>query len=911
MSSAAHDIQRIMRELQASPVSVNTRVADASSEAYDSNAQGDSSPFASAVLARGADEASTPTTAISDLLFESDSDQSSIKGKGPHLRRLSGGRGLLETLNEDYRERTAALQVQVATLQNEQRMADLRHAEEIARYQQQVVQLNRRIEGELAELQHRQTQVENGVPMLEEQVAAAKEALNDLRIAPGRYAEVKAIPVDKRSLKDHVMVRVYEDVEEQRREKEALRRERDLSREAAARAAEDVDRLTREVRRLESASKQARREADEETGALLARVERLETELQDALVQTQVLAAKGAMYNELKEKADKWERSVAEHENHAAVAAAKLAFLEGERNRMTADLKEREHAVELLGMDKAYLSKEVLSLTERLRKLEADYERQHDKLREAKRARQELYDKVMAVTDGSKEANEARLQAEISKIQEQARYDLDRIRAESAEVAERELRTLRELRDAAVSDKQRTELDLKECRAAHAELVAKYRELQNVSDGRFGDLWAELKMKTFEVDRLTVISEEAANKLKQASLTNEMLESKVKVLTEKYYSLESESGRRIQQLEAAALAQAERLRHYALLEREMDEAVEAMGMSAAKDGDGSMAATGWLSQLGASVPTSVRQRIQQSVQLAQRCASIRRECDAALADKEAAQKRVAELESELRVARRSLSNAQQPHGFLVELVQRLETELEEVTATSKQRLASLKACEADKVTLEMRLQAMAADLKDVLDQVHSLEESAARAGPPPGPLLRASSGPTPLSSVARAYAGGGTRPGAGMTSFQDVLHEDRGGAQVAETSMAAAGWGAALPRGGLRGGGGGGSVGMGGAAASSAVGNVAATVLPVGSNLVSKLARAAQQPPAVGAMSSYQQPPPQAYPFSSPIVGAGEGGFQRHGQPGTSGTQRVGGFGTGAGAGSGALVWRGEGEHMS
>jgi hypothetical protein len=56
------------------------------------------------------------------------------------------------------------------------------------------------------------------------------------------------------------------------------------------------------------------------------------------------------------------------------------------------------------------LSKEVHCQAEQVKKLEAELERQHEKLREVKRARTDLYNKFLADNKDSQTANEQRLQ---------------------------------------------------------------------------------------------------------------------------------------------------------------------------------------------------------------------------------------------------------------------------------------------------------------------------------------------------------------------------------------------------------------------------------------------------------------------------------------------------------------------
>jgi hypothetical protein len=53
--------------------------------------------------------------------------------------------------------------------------------------------------------------------------------------------------------------------------------------------------------------------------------------------------------------------------------------------------------------------------------------------------------------------------------------------------------------------------------------------LQTTSDAAQSDLRAEIKVKSFEVDRAQLLKEETMSQMKQVKLQNEMLQAKVKV----------------------------------------------------------------------------------------------------------------------------------------------------------------------------------------------------------------------------------------------------------------------------------------------------------------------------------------------------------------------------------------------
>lgn len=280
------------------------------------------------------------------------------------------------------------------------------------------------------------------------------------------------------------------------------------------------------------------KDADGQVSAYQARVERLSAELEEMTVRAEVLAAKGSMYDDLQAKCDKLEeenqkllsteaalkraqvrynppaahslsycfvllllravaaacrtplpRSILPHPTEdisgswPAVDTLRLRTLrQTDIEEIRKNNREREHTLQMLMMDKAYLSKECEALSERERKLEAELDSKGEKVAALKKARQELYDKLL-----SGEANEAgryerRLSDEIARIQAEASSHIDRIRKESTEMFERETRLLRELRDSAQQEAAAAAAGTKALQGQYDDLLLQHRDLQKRAD---------------------------------------------------------------------------------------------------------------------------------------------------------------------------------------------------------------------------------------------------------------------------------------------------------------------------------------------------------------------------------------------------------------------------------------------
>jgi hypothetical protein len=92
-------------------------------------------------------------------------------------------------------------------------------------------------------------------------------------------------------------------------------------------------------------------------------------------------------------------------------------------------------------------------------------------VRELKRSRQELYDKLLATREDTAATHEQRLQAEIARIEARARVDLEQIRREVEEARDREVRALRDMRDTAALEAKRAQAKVREGAAVYEELL--------------------------------------------------------------------------------------------------------------------------------------------------------------------------------------------------------------------------------------------------------------------------------------------------------------------------------------------------------------------------------------------------------------------------------------------------------
>ncbi|KAG0616571.1 hypothetical protein M758_5G126000 [Ceratodon purpureus] len=82
----------------------------------------------------------------------------------------------------------------------------------------------------MCNLSRRQSQVEQDVPSLEDQLIAIKDALHNFDICEPMYMELKSIPEQRRTAREHILIMAYEKYQYCREEIQELRMSRDTSR---------------------------------------------------------------------------------------------------------------------------------------------------------------------------------------------------------------------------------------------------------------------------------------------------------------------------------------------------------------------------------------------------------------------------------------------------------------------------------------------------------------------------------------------------------------------------------------------------------------------------------------------------------------------------------------------------------
>ena len=676
-------------------------------------------------------------------------------GSDKDRRRLADaivGAGTVYTgrLEQKVQQRTAKLEERLAVLVEENRKKDFRHAEALAAKEREFSKERESMLAALTTLKEKHADLEKHAPPLRRAIDDAKDKLRKLVCSQERMHELQATPESKLSLQEFCIMRVHQETASLREELNVARLERDNARDAAARVQLDNERLVRDAKRANASISASEQESAAERAALDSRNDRLARELEDAMVKVEVLSAKGAMYDEVASSVDRLTKRAAEAEKAKAVAVGAEELLRKEKDALAAQLASRQHQLDLLVQDKAYLSREVETCRGRERKHEEEEDRLREKVRALKQARNELQERLMSGADEIRSQHEERLTSEVTRLQHKAADDLERLREEHAAARDREIRALRDLRDAAVSDAAVARNELSDARRAHDELLSQHRTAQKNADVSHAELSGQLRMRAMELERVASLREESASQVKMLQLECEMLTKKVRLLEGQYHTLEAAANRRQGDAEMRLAEQSARLEHYEALERELDDAVLTAaattttttlgdgdgGSSEGESGGGGIVAGGGsggegggggvgvfvggagsaLNALGSSVPASLRRRLQQSIALGRRVKELEKQCAMACDSRDAAMSKVEGLEAQLRRATARASDAAQPYNYLVERISAAEGDADAAAGREREARSELEEAKAKLAAAREESDALRRDLKRALDE---------------------------------------------------------------------------------------------------------------------------------------------------------------------------------------------------
>ncbi|XP_043991669.1 progesterone-induced-blocking factor 1 [Gambusia affinis] len=552
----------------------------------------------------------------------------------------------------------------------------------------------------------RQQQLEETNRQLCEKAGELRRSLRDLDIPQDRYQELRGVPDDKISIQEYVAMRFYEAVTPLRSQLAQLGEQRSY-------LAEELDVHRNKMKLLMESYEEERRLRSE----LELRSQRLTLELADTKQNIQQGDYRRENYPNIKRERDNFETELKELKRKFEAVDLSHAALARERDTLSNEVATLQQSVNLLQKDKEYLNRQNMELSIRCAHQEDRVDRLQVQLEDAKKARENTYEKYVASRDYYKSEYENKLREELENIRLKTSQEIENLQRTSRELYERENRNLREARDNAVLEKDRTAAAEKDAQARYDQLLEQFRQLQLGTDSRVAELCSQAKLHSFEAERAHLLKEETAKALAQCQVECEKQQKKLELLTQEFYRLQTSSEKRVAELQTRNAEQASRLETYEKLEQELDQVtMQAAEIENEEEAERVLFSYGY----GANVPTTAKRRLKQSVHLARRVLQLERQNTSLRRDLDRHQNQTGQMSQELSAANQLLQQTQQPYSFLIETVR----EKDAAISALRERVSSLEddvsSLRKERNALQQVKNDMAADLERLLNNREEL-----------------------------------------------------------------------------------------------------------------------------------------------------------------------------------------------
>ncbi|KAM9172156.1 progesterone-induced-blocking factor 1 isoform 2-T2 [Pangshura tecta] len=539
---------------------------------------------------------------------------------------------MIDNLKVEYLTKIEELEEKLNDTIHQKQLLSLRLDNQLALQQEDARKHQDLMKQEMETILMRQKQLEETNHQLRERAGDIRRSLRDLELTEDYYEKLKSLPDDELSIPEYVSIRFYEVVHPLRKEVNELQMKKDS-------LSEDLSYHKSQLKCVMESYEDERRSRSE----LEVRCQRLTLELADTKQMIQQGDYRQENYDKIKRERDAFEHELSELRRKYEILEVSHKAQAKERNDLSKEVATLQQSVNLLQKDKDYLNRQNMELSVRCAHEEDRLERLQIQLEDAKKAREEMYEKYVTSRDHYKTEYENKLRDELEQIRLKTNQEIEQLRSTSKEMYERENRNLREARDNAVAEKERAVVAEKDALGKYEHLLEQYRQLQLSTESKVAELLHQSKLKSFESERVQLMQEETAKNLSQCQLECEKYQRKLEVLTKEFYSLQASSETRITELQAQNSEHQARLDTYEKLEKELDEIImQTAEMENEDEAERILFSYGY----GANVPTTAKRRLKQSVHLARRLLQLEKQNSLLVKDLEHQKEQVTQISQE-------------------------------------------------------------------------------------------------------------------------------------------------------------------------------------------------------------------------------------------------------------------------
>eukprot|EP00397_Hematodinium_sp_SG-2012_P017254 GEMP01017635.1.p1 GENE.GEMP01017635.1~~GEMP01017635.1.p1 ORF type:complete len:738 (+),score=245.03 GEMP01017635.1:289-2502(+) len=587
-----------------------------------------------------------------------------------------------------------------------------------------------------------------------EEMQTMKEQLRDLSLSDARYVECKRLPDEELSVREFVLIRVYElrqgfkdQIEQLQLTRDSLTAESDEAKHQQARLTinaehkssalsgiqEDFhllkDESERRIAHLTLEAKKREQEAAELTGKaekyddVNAEVERLRAVVDNLQALTKDQSAQ--IMQLTKEKIDLAER--------ASYLDTRKAILEKETANQLVQLQQAEGFIAKRGKENENLEQKLSRIKEKKRALQMKIE--------------------LEQANAACEVRE-RINVEIQRLETQMQRDIELQKEGLIKVHQKEAQMLSQ--QVLELERQRAELQrrVEESGNSKDDLKLAGHKVQMELQNEITELRGLLKLRGFENDRFSISYEETNQTLQKTTWEKEELRAKVDLLRKEYYELEVRLKEDGAQDRATKLALQEQLASYQQMERELDLALEDVANHEDVDAPAPQSVTDALivGTTLAGAPACTRRRIQESLILAQQLQRRTRDVAVAQRNIQDLEERVRVLEEEKLLLEKEKQWKNEPTHYLTESLRVREQELADLRRAHTVLKREFESAQEQSRNLRSAHSEVERDLRTLLlqrEQVNALQSLHPRSENDPAARIVAQTAHAVMSKTAR------------------------------------------------------------------------------------------------------------------------------------------------------------------
>uniref|UniRef100_A0A8C5LY28 Progesterone immunomodulatory binding factor 1 n=1 Tax=Leptobrachium leishanense TaxID=445787 RepID=A0A8C5LY28_9ANUR len=621
---------------------------------------------------------------------------------------LSQKNMMIENLKGEYLTKIEELEEKLNNTLYQKQLLALRLDTQSKLQQEETRKHQELLKKEMETVLQRLKQSEETNRQLRERAGDIRQSLRDLNLTREMYEQLSSLSEDQMSIPEYVSVRFYEVVQPLKEKSHDLQIKNEKQ-------SEELNGYKQQLKNLMEGYEEERRCRSE----LEIRCQRLTLQLAD----TKQLILQGDYklenYDKVKSERDSLEHELNELRKNFEILDVSHKAKSKDYNDLAQEISTLQQSVSLLQKDKEFLSRQNMELNVRCAHEEDRLERQQRQVEDAKKAREEMYEKYVASRDHYKTEYENKLRNELEQIRLKTSQEIEQLRGASKEMYERENRNLREAKDNAVAERERAISAEKDATAKYDSLLEQYQHLQLSMESKASELLHQTKLKSFEAERADLLLKETAANLQKCQLECEKYQKKLEVLTKDYYSLQASTEKQTGELQAHISEHRTRLETYEKLEKELDDVIM---QSAEMENDIEAERVLFSYGYGANVPTTAKRRLQQSVHLARRLLQLERQNSLLVKDVENQKTHSAKVSLELDRANGLLSQVHQPYQYLIESVRQRDTQIDHLKDQVSKLEQDFSNLNKEKSSLVRVKNQMSADLEKLLSHREELTE---------------------------------------------------------------------------------------------------------------------------------------------------------------------------------------------